>query len=240
MERKLFRNADFVVTLTEKARDIVAGDFKVSRDRIEVIPTCVDSARFNIKSPAGGKKYDCVYFGSIGTWYLLSEMLEFFKVYLSLHPGGKFLLLTDADHGKIIKEAEGIGIKKENIDVRFVEYAKMPETLSLCAFSIFFIKPCYSKLASCPTKLGESLAAGLPVLTNYGIGDVDKIVEPNGVGVVVKSFVQDQYRAAVKDMERLLSDKALPDRCRAVAADYFSLEKAVEKYDRIYNTLSRV
>ena len=39
-----------------------------------------------------------------------------------------------------------------------------------------FIKPCLSKLSSSPTKVGEYLAAGLPVISTAGIGDVDDLL----------------------------------------------------------------
>ena len=31
----------------------------------------------------------------------------------------------------------------------------------------------FSKIASCPTKLGEMLSSGIPVITNGGIGDIE-------------------------------------------------------------------
>ena len=110
--------------------------------------------------------------------------------------------------------------------------------LSLCKISIFFIKPCYSKIASCPIKLGESLAAGLPVLTNYGIGDVEKIVESNNIGVVIKNFGKEEYLKAIRRMQEMLLDKDISNRCKKIARDYFSLDKAIDKYSRIYNIIS--
>jgi len=39
-----------------------------------------------------------------------------------------------------------------------------------------FVKPCVSKLASSPTKIGEYLAIGLPVVSTTGIGDIDQLL----------------------------------------------------------------
>jgi hypothetical protein len=42
--------------------------------------------------------------------------------------------------------------------------------------NISFIKPVYSKISSSPTKLGEVLSMGIPVISNSGVGDVEQIV----------------------------------------------------------------
>ncbi|MEI9956314.1 MAG: hypothetical protein WDM90_08440 [Ferruginibacter sp.] len=54
----------------------------------------------------------------------------------------------------------------------------MPLLLSLSQFSVFFIKPCYSKQSSSPTKHGEIMAMGIPLITNSGVGDVEKNCAP--------------------------------------------------------------
>jgi len=58
--------------------------------------------------------------------------------------------------------------------------------------AIAFIKPCYSKISSSPTKIGEYLAAGLTVVTGRGIGDVDALLEQYDCGVVLDSFEAEQ------------------------------------------------
>jgi hypothetical protein len=49
--------------------------------------------------------------------------------------------------------------------------------ISLFDTSIFFIRPTYSKKASSPTKQGEIMAMGIPLICNYGVGDTDEIVK---------------------------------------------------------------
>ena len=47
--------------------------------------------------------------------------------------------------------------------------------------SVFFIKKCFSKIASCPTKFAESLAMGKPVIVaNHGGGIEQVIPEKTG------------------------------------------------------------
>lgn len=58
------------------------------------------------------------------------------------------------------------------------------------------LRPIPSKRSSCPTKLAKGLATGLPVVCNRGIGDLDDIVEREGVGVFVDGFSEAAYSVA--------------------------------------------
>ena len=77
---------------------------------IEVIPCCADEklAQVNnindIREELGINEDDFVisYVGSIGTWYMLDEMLDFFRILLTKKPNSKFLFITK-DETKTIK-----------------------------------------------------------------------------------------------------------------------------------------
>jgi glycosyltransferase involved in cell wall biosynthesis len=95
--------------------------------------------------------------------------------------------------------------------------------------------PVFSKRASSPTKMGEMLALELPVVTNDGVGDVTRIVEESGAGVVVDGFNEESYRHALDKLERLKPDM---DRWREVARKWFDLDQGVERYDAIYRAVT--
>ena len=102
-----------------------------------------------------------------------------------------------------------------------------------------FIKPSLSKSASSPTKAAEYLAAGLPVITNRGIGDLDEIICAEGAGVAVTEFSDDAYREAARQLAVLLADKTLPTRCVAAARKYFDLERiGWTRYRAVYELLA--
>ena len=102
----------------------------------------------------------------------------------------------------------------------------------------FFIRPIPSKRASCPTKLAEGLASGLPVVCNRGIGDLDDIVEREGVGVLVDGFSEAAYLAAARRLGRLLKDPGLSGRCRRLAETRYSVELGVDAYRQLYDELT--
>jgi glycosyltransferase involved in cell wall biosynthesis len=104
----------------------------------------------------------------------------------------------------------------------------------------FFIPPVYSKVASSPTKLGEFLSSGIPVITGHSIGDVDQLIIDNQIGYIVKDYSETEYKNAINYVTgMILKDKDnLSERCLKVADDYFSLEKGIEKYNEIYIKLA--
>jgi glycosyltransferase involved in cell wall biosynthesis len=111
--------------------------------------------------------------------------------------------------------------------------------LALADFAVCSIKPCLSKIASSPTKIGEYLAAGLPIVYNTGIGDLDEL-EGEGVGVPVRAFRENDYDAATRQVMVLVEDREkTADRCRASAVRHFSLATVgIPRYLRLYAALT--
>jgi hypothetical protein len=83
----------------------------------------------------------------------------------------------------------------------------VPLFLSLSNWSVFFIKDAYSKKASSPTKQGEIMAMGIPIVCN-DIGDTGKIVKVSMPALVVQSFLEKDLKETVSQLIQLnFSDK---------------------------------
>ena len=73
-----------------------------------------------------------------------------------------------------------------------------------------------------------------------GIGDVDELLEGQGVGVIVDEFSEASYERAAKQIRELAADPDARARCRAVARETFSLEEVgIPRYDRLYRRRGR-
>jgi glycosyltransferase involved in cell wall biosynthesis len=94
----------------------------------------------------------------------------------------------------------------------------------------------YSKKSSSPTKQGELMSMGVPVICNANIGDTDWVVDKYNSGLIVSSLDKDQYRKVIDKMFRA---KFISNDIRNGAVDYFSLENGVEKYAKIYASISQ-
>ncbi|HUU26457.1 MAG TPA: glycosyltransferase [archaeon] len=243
LERSFLSRADAVVSLTERGAGIVRGMIAQPAPPVAVIPTCADLELFRPppEKERQGNQLRLVYLGSFGTWYLVGEMLDFFGVLYAQRPGSSFKLVTPSDPALVDRATEKLDLPeavKSKVTVARLSYRQVPEALAEADCSIFFIRPSFSKQASCATKFAESLACGVPVVLNSGIGDHDLYVEKNRVGVVLEEFNQESYSRAVDRLIALLADSSLNRRCRRVAEEYFSLERAADKYLELYRRMT--
>lgn len=245
-ETGFLRAADAVITLTQSAKKEIE-QFPIFDHRppmITVIPTCVDLTRFKIRPKSFRLlrgldlegRFIIMYSGALGTWYLLDEMVQFYRALKQRISKAHFVLLTSEDEGKIHRSLETQGLKSAEVTVQSVPYGSMPEWLSLADAAVFFRRPSYSLKGVFPTKLGEFLACGVPVVLNAGIGDSDGIVGGNRVGVLVSRFEPDEYDRAAEALLGLLRDPSLRMRCRAVA-EGFALDRGISRYIETYSTL---
>ncbi|HKK67392.1 MAG TPA: glycosyltransferase, partial [Bacteroidales bacterium] len=240
--------ADHVISLTEAGKEIMAerDSWNVSADDISVIPCSADLQHFSPDTPdpemanklrkdTGLKQNDFVlsYLGSLGTWYMTREMLDFYAELLKKKPDAKFLIISRDDPEIMLKPAREKGIPDKNIIIRPASRQEVPALISLSSVSIFFIKPVFSKKASSPTKLAEVLGMGVPVICNAGVGDVDSIVGENNAGLVIEKMQAQHYRDAIIKLDDLLQTN--PEKLRQLATDLFSLDKACKTYRTVYN-----
>ena len=189
-EKEFVLQADHIISLTQAGKNELKKLYEEAlenkKESIEkkctVIPCCADLSHFNFEKCSEENKNELrrqlgidekalvlSYSGSLGAWYMLDEMLQFFKAFKLRYPDAVFLFLTK-DTARL-KEA----IKKNEVDpadivINFSSYKQLPLYLSLSNYSIFFIRPIYSKIASSPTKHAELMGMGVPVFCN-DIGD---------------------------------------------------------------------
>lgn len=244
-EIKFFKHADHIVSLTENGRNEIQSweVFKNKELPISIIPCCVDLVLFNpdkiteelkteLREELGLTNIPVLgYIGSIGTWYMLPEMLDFFKVWQSKHENGKFLFVTGEHPETIVSLAKTKGINESDIVIQSCAHAAVPKHVSIMDLSVFFIRPTYSKKASSPTKQGEIMAMGIPLICNAGVGDTDKIVIDNKAGVVISECNQNAYES-INFNQNWNSEKI-----RAGAKTTFDLESGVKEYADIYERL---
>lgn len=252
-EKYLLDKSDAFVVLTEKARQILFPESaETGFDRrgrpVEVIPCCIDKSRFEIADALDretvrrelnltGKKV-FIYVGSFGGWYLTDEMIRFLALAHCRDLNAFTIILTQRDTEKARRLFLAAGIAEKDFLIESVSPAEVPKYLKAADAAVSFIKACYSKQASSPTKIAEYLAGGLPVISNSGVGDLDSLIEGEKVGVILNGFEESDYVAALEKLDALGENKNLSEHCRRTAFEQFDLETiAGERYRRIYRRL---
>ena len=180
-----------------------------------------------------------VYAGSIGTYYLLDEMLDFYQAARERWPGLFFLALVNRSPETVAGALAARGIAAGDYAATWARHAEMPAYLSAADAGLAFVRPCLSKRSSSPTKYAEYLACGLPIVVNAGVGDVEDLLARTGAGVVVAAHTPAAYLAAA-DRIRGLATAANRPRWRAVAESEFSVaSRACPAYRDLYAGILR-
>lgn len=246
-EKQFLEQSDAIVSLTHAASDEINTWLLEKHTPIDVIPCCVDTELFTpgifgsprqkmLKLKLELPEETCIlgYVGSLGTWYLLPEMLQFFRVWKERRPDTVMLFVTTEPASMILEEAERQGLKKADLRIVSAGRKEVPMYLSLMDYGLFFLKQAFSKKASSPVKQGELMAMGIPVICNAGVGDSDRIVTRYEAGVLVHEYNVAAFHAAIDALEETMFDPvAIREGCR----DYFDLQQGVERYAKIYERL---
>lgn len=248
LEDQLFRGADHIISLTYegKRQMMTRPQFQPNGPKITVIPCCADFGAFPLRDVAlraegrsvlglSPEAHVLGYLGSVGAWYMLDEMLDFFTIFARERSDPRFLFVTREPASMIAQAARDRGVDPERLIIRPASREEVPVFMAAVDLGISFIKPVFSKKASSPTKMGEMLALGLPLVTNDGVGDVGRIVRETDCGVAIDCFNEATYAAALKTLREMTID---PLETRRRASTWFNAENGIENYASVYDQLT--
>lgn len=243
-EAQYLQHADYIVSLTHAGkREMMKWPAYKEQVPLAVIPCCADMQHFSLTDKAQRSQSRQAlglpdntlvisYLGSIGTWYMLDEMLQFFSRVKTKYPGSVFLFVTHSDPAQILSKLPAFGLQENDVLIKEASRKEVPALIKASHINLSFIKPVYSKISSSPTKLGEVLSMGIPVICNSGIGDVEEIVNSSEAGYVLKNFSATELTKAVEAIPELLQKSA--GAIRQAAEKIYSLEHGVRSYSECY------
>ncbi|QGM22385.1 hypothetical protein GJ672_09050 [Spiribacter sp. 2438] len=247
MERRLLRKAASVVSLTQAAVDHLVEIYpEIPRDRYEVITTCVDVERFTGTrgdgSPRPLAERSPFTVGTMGTlpsgWFYLDAFFSFFLALKRHRADARASIVTRDDHDQVLAAARAAGVNPADVDIASATPDEMPIRLAKMDVGVMFYAP---DIGRAPTRLGEFLAAGVPVVGNTGIGDLARLIERYQVGVVVEDArAGEELDAAARALLERYDGIVTSGVCRHAAEDYFSVEQGAKRYASIYRRLVSV
>jgi glycosyltransferase involved in cell wall biosynthesis len=245
-ERRILASTDAIVTLTERIWPIIR-EWQGLRGRAvhhEVIPCCVDLSLFKFseeerarrRAELGlGDRFTMVYSGSLDGWYLTEKMADFFTSFLRRNRNAHLLWLTTGSHDRVRELMSSRGVEPGDFSVLSIASAAVPSYLAAADAGLAFIKRCISKVASSPTKNGEYLACGLPLVINAGVGDSDSLINDWKAGVLIENFTEEDYAEAGREIAAMAAQPEVRKSARSVAEQLFDLNAiGAERYASLY------
>lgn len=233
VERRAASSASAITTLTNAAIPALAERHgSAVADKARVVTTCVDLDRFRSSGfPDGPARL--LMSGSFNPLYDMDTMLRFAHAYRELtgKAGLELLRPQPSAWDEQVREAGGA--------VGASTFADMPRHISGCHAGLSVCRTDHpaALVAAMPTKIGEFLASGRPVVASTGLGDVDDLLTATGAGVVLDGVDDQSIATASNELRDLLADPTTPDRCRAVAERCFSLDGGVATLTELYRSL---
>lgn len=248
-EAEMVAGAAHIVVLAEAARSVIESWDCYRGQPVTVIPCCIDHEAFPLRTPKSratargrlGIQDDAtllVYLGSLGTVYLLDDMLRFFDRLRRRRPGARFLFIGPHSAERLRERTQALGIAAaaDDILVRFAEHGGVPDWLAAADLAIGLRAPCFSSLGASPTKLGEYLACGLPVVVNRGVGDSGAIVERLEAGLVLRDMSDAEFDRALGQLDRVLALDAAALRARS--REVHEMPVALRAYEAVYDSFA--
>lgn len=244
-ERITISHADVVLCVSNRLKDYAKQLMEVENDlKFYVLPGAADQTHFYFDEALRAStrnefrlndKKVIIYSGKlIGFWHKKEEIFSLMASLIAIDDSIFFLCITPDD-----KAAEEL-IKKnhlpgKNIKVFYSSYMDINKYLCAADYALILRDNIMTNNVASPTKIAEYLLAGLPVVTNPGIGDYSAFISSNNLGVV------SYYRTnnEVLELQLLIRSHSF-DRYRIseVSGSRYSKQQFIDELITIYEQIT--
>ena len=231
IERAAARRSDRVVTLTSSAIDVLDDRYGgVVGPKASVITTCVDRQRFVPSPPPGNSPLRVLLAGTLNRYYDVPAMLGLVAA-LQRMTDVEFIVAAP-ETTEWESDLEAVGAVRVSASA-----GEMPDLVASChvGLSVCREDAGVSLLAAMPTKIGEILAVGRPVVVNRGLVDATHLLEAAEAGISMSP--DDDLGLVAARVLSLVDDPGTVERATALAARNFDLDSAADELVRIYRGL---
>ena len=249
LERDLLSHADLVVLVSQRMGRHFESKYGIRARRHVLIPCCVDLAKFDGVEASRQRARESLglrdsivlaYAGTLVAWQWPAAMFRAFAQIRRRIPAGRLLLLVpERDHATATSLLQAAEVPPDAYILREVPNAEIGHTLVAGDVGLLLRQEDPVNMVSSPTKFGEYLAAGLPVIATDAVGDFSMWIPQQQVGVVVPASDEGVSAKAIDTVCAFLEDvhtrrAAWSDRCRALAKEQLSWRARIKDLSRAY------
>ena len=238
---RIISKSDKIVTLTNQAKYKILNEFpKLDSSVFEVIPTCTDTNKFELSNQEIDNDIEIIFghLGSVDTAYSIDPIIKMIKNFHEIGKKVKIIFFNQGSHEYIESRLKHFNISEGFSEIRELDFGSVSNNLRKIHIGCFFANYSTSIVGSLPTKMGEFLSSGRPIICNPANEDIVGIIENNRVGLIERLESNYSVEDLFISLQGLISDKEMPKRCRDLAESFFALKLGVEKYKKIYIELS--
>jgi glycosyltransferase involved in cell wall biosynthesis len=247
VEKKLLLESDVNIFVSNAMCHHYREKYKIENLNETVIPCCVSSDRFvDLDHRINNNKFNEIIFSYIGTmadWQCGLEMMEFFSLIHKCSERFKFnLLVPKSDHEKVKNYALKVNLPETVYTLAEVNHENVPIELSKADIAVMIRKADPVNAVSSPTKFGEYLAAGLPVIMTDSIGDYSQVVEKNELGLCFSyELIRSKETCArIVNWIQKIDRNIIRSKCQNFVRNELMWESAAMKWLYAYNKKYRI
>lgn len=240
-ERRALTEADLTILVSKAMHRYFRRTYGLSDMRHVVVPCCVAEERFAqgvstaavIRLPPG--RLILVYLGTMAAWQCGEEMIRLFA---QLHRRNRqfffLLLMPQADQARTIKWMAQYRLPGHCVRLAELPHSQVTDALQQAHAGVLLRRAHPVNEVSSPTKFGEYLAAGLPIIMTPGIGDFSQMTVDHGIGLVLDSTGVEIQESSAPQLDRIVEfmretaskREIIAAKCRALAREQLHWDAA--------------
>ena len=239
VDKKLIQNSSGIIVLEKYAKNLLYQTYKVPKVPIKIIRTCTDQSLYKFKKNyeyTVNKKIKFVSLGGAIPPYRSDLMLKVTKSLIDLGLNVSIDFINKSDHKHILHNARKIGFPDNCLKIYTLDHNQISYHLNNFDFGLIFYDSTKWRRVCSPTKLGEFLSAGLPIISLEGIDIVDELNKKYNfiLSLSKEAFIQNLIGYSVSKFVKMSFDNKA---CQILAKDEFSITNANKMYNDIYKNI---
>jgi glycosyltransferase involved in cell wall biosynthesis len=250
-EEAAVNRSDAILAASERLRLVMLGRHASEHTLSATAPCGVDldrfgrAAEFRRKSRAQlglNERIVVCYLGGLSRWQCIEETISWVAAFRRLEERVFFLLLTTQDTSGLKEHLGGIGRSGEDFCSLSLSPTQVPEILPAADLGMLLREDSPVNAVASPTKCGEYLAAGVPVLTTTFAGDSPQVLALGESGLIVPSVnpTTTGLDGAISFLRSVMADRdEWFGRCRDTAARYQSWSVAQDAIRAVYRDVKK-
>lgn len=233
-EEEALKAADLRIFVSTRMKSYLEHKYGFANHPSVLLPCCVHVEKFGIsegerleKRTQMGftDKFVFLYLGTLSVWQWPEALFSLFsQVYREKRECLFYLLLPRGDHSRAEELCRKYQLPPGSYLIEEKPHDEVGSFIGVADAGFLLRKAHPVNYVSSPTKFGEYLAAGVPVIGTREIGDASKIIEKKNVGLLISANDGGVTSATEKDLLCFVDDvkwhrQQWSRRCRKASAE---------------------
>jgi glycosyltransferase involved in cell wall biosynthesis len=244
IEAKCVSTSDTIICVSDQMTKHLKTKYAVASDRFEVVPCCIHereidlvrAKRFVIREQMGwAEKTIMVYAGGTARYQCVTQMCQIFSEVSNRLMNTLLLILTWGNISEFIVELKRLKIASDRYLIMRVPQKDVHDYLTACDVALVLRENLLLNKVSCPTKIAEYLAAGLPLIITPYVGDAPAWVLNHRLGIVTELPPKADINALINFLITIPTEQNnYAQRCREFAKTHLTWESCLRSLHRAY------